>query len=222
MEPITITFPGFKKLLNPDVPPSTDSVIVFPFNRTNKRFNKEFYSSEMTNGRASSDDINQVLTILELISPRFPTKLDLLISCLVRFVPPLVIVILFEQTDVFQSSACVWAVLLIYWIVGIFFLLSQRDLKADDARVDLERIIEMVQPEYLKKGLRWQIPEQNYHWIELVNEPGETELLDKLTVDESGENEVVNKLVVNESNENEVKLIVNEFGENEDSHYVPL
>jgi len=38
------------------------------------------------------------------------------------------------------------------------------------AKADIEEVIKIVQPGYLKKGLRWHIPEESRGWIELIKE----------------------------------------------------
>jgi len=43
------------------VPPTTDMALVFPFDHENKRFDKGFYSHFLTDGRASSDQIEHFL-----------------------------------------------------------------------------------------------------------------------------------------------------------------
>jgi len=43
------------------VPPTTDMALVFPFDHENKRFDKSFYSHFLTDGRASSEQIEHFL-----------------------------------------------------------------------------------------------------------------------------------------------------------------
>jgi len=43
------------------VPPTTDMALVFPFDHKNKRFDKNFYSHFLTDGRASSEQIEHFL-----------------------------------------------------------------------------------------------------------------------------------------------------------------
>jgi len=47
------------------VPPTTDMALVFPFDHENKKFDKGFYSSFLTDGRASSEQVEGFLTELE-------------------------------------------------------------------------------------------------------------------------------------------------------------
>src|SRR5688572_8879060 len=43
------------------VPPTTNSIIVFPLDKKTNTYNSAFYSPGLTNGRVNSDEISQVL-----------------------------------------------------------------------------------------------------------------------------------------------------------------
>jgi len=177
MDPITITFPGLKNIINSkifeDEPSSSDSMIIFPFSPIEIKFNREFYSPGMTEGRASSYDINQVLTLLELVFPRFPTTFSYLVSCVWRFLLPAVILIIFDIGEILKDSTSFWIFFFVYWGFGNSFLLFQREHAAKKAREDLQGLLAMVQLGYMQRGLRWRIPEQHSRWIELVKEYNE-------------------------------------------------
>jgi len=136
----------------------------------------------MTQGRASSDDINQVLSLLEFIFPRFSTVTGFMISFGLRFILPLVLLICFEKNGVFRDSMNVWISLWLYWGVGLLFLIYEKDQKIKQVKADVEGIIKMVQPGYLKRGLRWRLPKESEGWIELVKEYNENEQLNALIV----------------------------------------
>jgi len=186
MDPITITFPGFKRLLGcqsfEDPPSSSDSVIVFPWNSSHQKFDRKFYSSDLTQGRASSDDINQVLTLFELIFPRIPSSSIFLTSWTLRFLFPMIVMILFELNRVFRNSDFAWSLLSIYWVVGLIHLFSERYEKREQAKAELEEVLKMVQPAYIKRGLRWRVPEELGGWIELMKDENGSEQLSILIV----------------------------------------
>ena len=177
MDPITFTFPGFRKLFESlpsfsRVPLSTDTVIAFPLT-SNKKFSRSIYTPEMTQGRASSDDINQTLTLLEVIFTRTPSKLSLIMSLVFQLVLPfwLLIFIIEEYTYYrFQGPKMILLLFLIYCIIGISYLIYKHRRQMNTAKADIEEVIKIVQPGYLKKGLRWRIPEESRDWIELIKE----------------------------------------------------
>ena len=48
--------------------------------------------------------------------------------------------------------------------------LYEKNQQIKRVKTDLESVIQNVQPGYLKRGLRWRIPEDSYNWIELIKE----------------------------------------------------
>jgi len=186
MDPITITFPGFKRLLGyqsiEDAPSSSSSIIVFPFDSLDKKFDRKGYSSDMIQGKANRDDIDQILTLLELIFPRIPTAFGLLTSWALRFLLPLILMLFLDQGRAFRDSYFIWTLLWIYWIIGIVYLLHDRDKRKRQAKTEIETVLKMVQPAYLRRGLRWRVPEKLGGWIELVKEYDGNEQLNVLIV----------------------------------------
>jgi len=183
MDPVTITFPGFRNLCAgkfSKTPLTTDSVIVFPLNRKNK-FSRTLYSSTMTQGRASLDDINQVFTLLEFVLIRLPSKLSLFLSLILRFFLPFVVLRCYHETYDWRSSSYydsrwvrfderIWAWFAFYCVVGIGYMLFDRRRQRKQVKADIEEVIKMVQPGYVERGLRWRVPDESYGWIELIKE----------------------------------------------------
>jgi len=73
-----------------NVPSSSDYTIVIPFNEEDNKFSRISYSASLTGGRASSEEVNEVLTLLDTIANNVPTpfqfyKADDQISCLTSY-----------------------------------------------------------------------------------------------------------------------------------------
>ena len=184
MDPITITFPGFKNLYQDEfsgrVPLSTDYVIVFPVNSSDKKFSRSIYSPAMTNGRASSEDIDQALSLFEIALSRGISYSDVvkgIKSFCWRFVLPFIILLCLEGNYMLRRSETVWLCFVAYCFTGIYYLFANKNAQTKRTKADTERIIDLVQPSYLKKGLRWRIPEGSYGWIELIKEYRENEVI---------------------------------------------
>ena len=105
MKPITVYFPGLEQTFGPfDPPSSTEDSIIFPFNLSSKGFSRGTYSAKLTLGRASVDDINQVLTLVELVLLRLESTREVIINFLLRIFIPLLLIIYSWEVYLFCSS----------------------------------------------------------------------------------------------------------------------
>jgi len=181
MDPITFTFPGFRNLFqgkfsnSNNVPLSNDYVIVFPMNPSDKKFSRTIYSPEMTNGRASTEELNQALTFFELAMSRAVTPSDLKKSFWQRFLFPFLLIWIFCTFFRPRCFEPFWFCFVVYCIVGIYNLFKNRNAQNKRAKADSQGVLDFIQPGYLQKGLRWRIPEESYEWIELIKEYREGE-----------------------------------------------
>jgi hypothetical protein len=150
-------------------PLTSDSTIIFPLNQKEKRFSRSVYSEAMTQGRVSSADINYALCFFEIITSRVTSQPDLKSSFILRYLIPFAILMFFKVTDQIQISS-VWFWFWLYCIFGVLIQLSSRNTQIKKAKADLEGVIQMIQPAYLKKGLKWRVPQDPSVWIELVRE----------------------------------------------------
>ncbi len=177
MDPIKITFPGFRSLCQGkgNTPLSNDYVIVFPLNLSDKKFSRTIYSPEMTNGRASTEEVNQALSLFELAMSGAVTKSEFSTSLRRRFLYPFLILWVFCMFIMYRSSPLLWLGFAIYCIVGICCLFRNKKTQNTRTKADSQSVLDFVQPGYLSKGLRWRIPEESYEWIELIKEYRESE-----------------------------------------------
>lgn len=150
-------------------PLTSDSAIVFPVNQKEKKFSRSVYSSAMTQERVSSADINYALCFFEIIISRVTSQPELKNSLILRYLVPFAILMFLKMVNQIENSG-VWLWFWIYCIFGVIIQLSSRDKQIKKAKADLEGVIQMIQPAYAKKGLKWRVPQNPSVWIELVRE----------------------------------------------------
>jgi len=147
---------------------STDYTIVFPLNG-GKEFSRAVYSSSMTQGRASSDDIDRALKLFELIFARSNiSKVDLYLSLFWGYFVPYVVLSFFSS--MISERELIWTWFFIYCLIRTGYMFYDRNQQTKRARTDCELIIKTIQPGYLKRGLRWHLPEDSMDRIELIKE----------------------------------------------------
>jgi len=143
-------------------------------NPSDKKFSRTTYSPEMTDGRASTEEINRTLTSFELAMSQAATKSDFNKSFCQIFRYPFLILWALWALFIPRRSEPFWLCIAVYGLAWIRFHFQNRNSqnKGDD---DIQSVLASVQPEYLKKGLRWHIPEGPFEWIELIKEYRENE-----------------------------------------------
>jgi len=147
---------------------STDYTIVFPLSVQNE-ISRTVYSSSMTQGRASCDDINRALKLFELTFARSNiSKADLYLSLFWGYFVPFMVLRFFSS--MFRDIELIWAWFFIYCLIRFGHMLYDRNQQMKRARTDCELVIKTIQPGYLKRGLRWHLPEDSMDRIELIKE----------------------------------------------------
>jgi len=195
MNPITI--PSFRKIFNGQIfykklPLPADNLIIFPLN-PDKTFNRAVYSSEMTQERASFSEIDQALTLFEIVYSRRTSASDFLIKVFLRFFLPFMILLYFHKEYVAGEIITLWDCWTIYFVIGVNYLLfdTMRQMKKD--KTEIEKLVRIIQPAYRKRGLRWNIPD-GHDWIELVKEYCSDEELEGVKSSSNG-NEIEENLI---------------------------
>jgi len=95
---------------------STDYTIVFPLSVQNE-ISRTVYSSSMTQGRASCDDINRALKLFELTFARSNiSKVDLYLSLFWGYFVPYVVLSFFSS--MISERELIWTWFFIYCLTG--------------------------------------------------------------------------------------------------------
>ena len=155
---------------SPYVPSSSDYMIVIPFNKGDNKFSRTSYSSSMTGGRASSEEVNQVLTLLDTITNNLPTPFQVIARLMIRFlVPSLMILVLTETWRCYQYRYPI-AKLFCYVLASLIYILVRTNSQVKQAKNQAQKIIQRFQPTFEERGLRWNIPLGFPHYIELCRD----------------------------------------------------
>ena len=77
---------------------SSDSTIIIPLDRDENKFLKTTYTPSMTGGRATPEEVNQVLTLLDIIASNIPTPFQSINTLFIRFLVPAVMIWFLSET----------------------------------------------------------------------------------------------------------------------------
>jgi len=155
---------------SPYIPSSSDYMIVIPFNKEDNKFSRTSYSASMTGGRASSEEINQVLTLLDLTTSNIPTGRQIITRLIIRFLVPAVMIwILAEAWRCYRHAE---PTILLFWymLASLIYILVRRNSQVKEAKGQVQKIIQRFQPTFEERGLRWNIPLAFPHYIELCRD----------------------------------------------------
>lgn len=146
------------------VPPSTDQVLVFPLDIQTQSFDSKFYSPNFTDCRASPEEISQILSQLTTIwssacSKAKSAKSDMDCMNLIAF---------------FVCFLLLFAIYVISPLFLILFIILQRGSYNDklskiskDCNAQVTSYIDVVNQDFMMRGLKWHIPTSFPYWIEL-------------------------------------------------------
>jgi len=152
------------------IPPTTQYTIIFPSPNFDSKFDFGFYSPNLTEGRASTQEITQVLSDIESTIKPFNEKIKkagfiLLAYVILSFLPS--VCLFFAKGD--KSAAfivsivafCVGAIAgLVIWICYI--------QKVDAKMVPkCQEKIDRHNQDFVHRGLRWHLPTSFPRWVEL-------------------------------------------------------
>jgi len=154
------------------VPPTTDTCIVFPSHEPNETFDRNFYSPLLTERRASVEDINNMPTQFEAIireartENRICSGLSFLFTIGGFAVTALLMFSIFSSDP--SSSKMFVAPIVLMLLVAVFAILVTKCGKAtvENARINCQQIINRNN-QFKAVGLRWNLPMNFPHWVEL-------------------------------------------------------
>ena len=151
------------------VPETSDTIIIFPRNPRKQKFNSDFYNADITQGRASNEEIQKVLADIYLSRKPFATTVKI-IAYIILFL--ILLALIGIAVVVFLDGSFELAILryVVFFtiIVLVLTLLSQiitRNTKKQ--RKAAEGALENHRPEFASRGLNWIVPQQYPRWVEL-------------------------------------------------------
>lgn len=126
------------------VPSTSDSTIIIPFEQGEKKFSRKTYKDTMTGCRASSEEINQVLTLLEIVASNNLTILSTALSFLLRMLVFFALALFVEsfwRCDRMggPSIICFW-----YGIGSLIYLWRKQSSQSKETKRQAEKVIAEV------------------------------------------------------------------------------
>ena len=152
------------------IPISSDYTVVFPYISSQGKFAREAYSPAMTGGRASSEEIDQVLKLFETVSRGMSTPDRFLESWCLHFLLPFAFMLLFQINDNFRYPQFVWSCFALYVIGGNIWMFSAAAKNNSKIKENMQTVLKLYQDTFEKKGLRWHIPANFPLWIALFKD----------------------------------------------------
>ena len=154
-------------ILNPIPNISQDGYnVIIPLEKSTNKFNRKAYVPTMTEGKISSEEVNQLLEDLELAISQLSTPLGELMTVLHRFVLPLFVMIFLTNVWYCYRDRT-WVPFFIYCIIMFIYQKVSQKYKMMKAREKADSIIQIHQSEFNKKGYRLFIPFNFPEWIEI-------------------------------------------------------
>jgi len=156
-------------------PRSSDSFVIYPYRSFRQRFDQTAYSKALVGQGMSHEDINKVLTGIEIILGKKVAILSIVTYCVILLFM-FSIINLFVLSDFTGISN--WSSGSKYeYFVGLFLLIivlsTLQKRQNQEARALVQDYLEKNTQEFVKEGLKWHIPQQFPQWIELRRETPE-------------------------------------------------
>jgi len=169
------------------VPPTTDSALVFHYDKSNKKFDRNFYTPFLTEGRSSHEQMD---TFLSNIEKKINKKMNninkvtkiftvWMIFGFVMFILGGVMIFSDEEyselayddtygdygiADAYFTGFMLYVFALLFYSL-ILHLVHRR--KQNKAKKSVENYIKKHSGDFAAQGLRWSVPLAFPHWIEL-------------------------------------------------------
>ena len=157
------------------IPKTSDSFVIYPYRSFRQRFDQTAYSKALVGQGMSHEDINKVLTGIEIILGKKVAILST-ITYFIILLFMLSLLNLFVLSDLTGISN--WSSGSKYeYFIGLFLLIivmsTLQKRQTQEARALVEEYLEKNTQEFVKEGLKWHLPPQFPQWIELRRETPE-------------------------------------------------
>ena len=150
------------------VPTSTDYTIVITYSGTQKKFDRTLYAPAMTGGRATSEEVKQVLLGLENVLPKSSSTWSA--------VPGIFFVVALASFFYLQMwrngyMMQIYSVFAVCTLILLCALVCKSDsAKHKKARAQADAFIQGVQPSFEARGLRWHLPSVFPYYVQLFKD----------------------------------------------------
>ncbi len=151
-------------------PISSDYTVIIPYISSQEKFDREAYSSAMTGGRASAEEIDQVLRLIEAASHGMSTPEKLFKTWCFRFLLPFIFLLIFQINGNLRYPQCFWGNFLAYVIIGNIWLFIMTTKNNSKVKENVKSVLKLYQDAFEKKGLRWHVPVNFPLYVELFKD----------------------------------------------------
>jgi len=154
------------------IPPTTDMTIVFPYNSLSKTFERGFYSPPLTEGRASNEDIGNMLRQFEQVIAEGRRGNGVMMCFFLLFFFGGFALTVYLCNTVFasdSSSSFMFIIPLTYmFLFAVMGILMAKRGRASmrKTRATCQQIIDR-NGQFSSAGLRWCLPMSFPTWVEL-------------------------------------------------------
>jgi len=169
------------------VPPTTDSALVFHYDKSKKKFDRNFYTSYLTEGRSNPEQMDTFFSAIEKKINKKMDKINKLTKIFtVWMIFGFVMFILggfmifsddeysdimyddsygdYDIADTYFTGFMIYVFMLLFYSVLLQFIHRRKQKKT---KKSVENYIKKHSGEFAAQGLRWNIPSAFPHWIEL-------------------------------------------------------
>ena len=150
------------------VPISTDYTVVIAYSGSQKKFDRTLYAPVMTGGRATSEEVSQVLSGLENVLPKSPSA-----WCTVAWIFFFIATALFFYLQMWWNGYMMqnYSVFAVCTLILLCVLASKSNkAKNKEARAQADAFLQGVQPSFQARGLRWHLPNVFPYYVELLKD----------------------------------------------------
>jgi len=144
---------------------SSSQITYFHYIHQDKKFARTALDSPLLQN--SSHEINQVLTLLEVILSQTTTSKEIRNSIIWRIFISIVPFLLI--LDYMRRSPVAFLLFFLYVIGSIWFIFTERSVKAKEVKDKSQKIIQKFSNIFQQKGFYWNIPVAFPQYIELHN-----------------------------------------------------
>ncbi len=153
------------------VPPAGGDFIVFNSDSFTKKFDSASYYPHLTDGKASTEEINHVLREIEKVQKPFNSQLLSVLICYIIFLFTSVgfyAVFMMNFTELDIAIIAIYFVLFVAAVVFnlIIYVTRTRGIR-EKMKLKCKNVTEKHNQYFMKRGLRWHIPEKFPKCIEL-------------------------------------------------------
>jgi len=168
-------------------PPTTDSALVFHYDKSKKKFDRNFYTSYLTEGRSSPEQMDSFLSNIERKINKKMDKINKInkiftIWAILGFFTMILFGFMifsdednydtmyddyysdYDVADTYFMCFMLYVVALLFYSLLLQFVTRRKQKKA---KKSVENYIKKHSGDFAAQGLKWNVPLAFPHWIEL-------------------------------------------------------